>query len=212
MPRKIGSDSYAPAARLLEVRAALGSAEDLSAHDIAERFGVSLRTAMRYIDAIRKAVEHLVNIDDEGELTREATIRSCRIVRTEGNGSVSREVEHYNLEAILSVGFRVRRHRGTQFRISRSSSSRRCRTRCTGPRAGTPPPRSSTSAPTARSPSWACRRRGREAWSAMRSAASGDGTTHAQISTWSAGSNISLLRSSLGYPKGLAITRVSPMT
>lgn len=44
------------------------------------------------------------------------------------------------------------------------------------------------------------------------SAASGDGTTHAQISTWSAGSNSSLLRTSFGYPKGLATTRVSPMT
>jgi len=59
MPRKSESDSYAPAARLLEVRAALDSAEGLSAHDIAERFGVSLRTAIRYIDALRKAGEPL---------------------------------------------------------------------------------------------------------------------------------------------------------
>lgn len=65
---------------------------------------------------VRTINEHLVNIYDEGELTREATIRSYRIVRTEGNRSVSREIEHYNLEAILAVGFRVRSHRGTQFR------------------------------------------------------------------------------------------------
>lgn len=65
---------------------------------------------------VRTINEHLVNVYDEGELTREATIRRYRIVRTEGNRSVSREIEHYNLEAILAVGFRVRSHRGTQFR------------------------------------------------------------------------------------------------
>jgi len=65
---------------------------------------------------VRTINEHLVNIYDEGELTREATIRRHRIVRTEGKRSVSREVEHYNLEVILAVGFRVRSQRGTQFR------------------------------------------------------------------------------------------------
>jgi hypothetical protein len=65
---------------------------------------------------VRTINEHLVNIYDEGELLREATIRRHRIVRTEGNRSVSRELEHYNLEVILAVGFRVRSHRGTQFR------------------------------------------------------------------------------------------------
>jgi predicted DNA-binding transcriptional regulator YafY len=57
--RKFETDSYAPAARLLEVRAALDSADGLTAHDIAERFGVSLRTAIRYLDALRKAGEPL---------------------------------------------------------------------------------------------------------------------------------------------------------
>jgi hypothetical protein len=65
---------------------------------------------------VRTINEHLVNIYDEGELTREATIRRLRMVRTEGNRSVSREIEHYSLETILAVGFRVRSHRGTQFR------------------------------------------------------------------------------------------------
>jgi predicted DNA-binding transcriptional regulator YafY len=59
MPRKSESDSYAPATRLLEVRAALDSAGGLSVHDIAERFGVSLRTAIRYIEALRRAGEPL---------------------------------------------------------------------------------------------------------------------------------------------------------
>src|SRR5688500_8138581 len=65
---------------------------------------------------VRTINEHLVNIYDEGELTREATIRKLRIVRTEGRREVAREIEHYNLDAILAVGFRVRSHRGTQFR------------------------------------------------------------------------------------------------
>jgi len=59
VPRKSETDSYAPATRLFGVRAALDSADGLTAHDIAERFGVSLRTAIRYLDALRKAGEPL---------------------------------------------------------------------------------------------------------------------------------------------------------
>ncbi len=65
---------------------------------------------------VRTINEHIVNIYDEGELDREATIRRFRIVRTEGHHSVSREIEHDSFETILAVGFRVRSHRGTQFR------------------------------------------------------------------------------------------------
>ena len=65
---------------------------------------------------VRTINEHLVNIFEEGELRREATIRKFRIVRFEGKREVTREVEHYNLDAVLAVGFRVRSHRGTQFR------------------------------------------------------------------------------------------------
>ena len=60
--------------------------------------------------------EHLRNLYDEGELAAEATIRKFRIVRREGTREVSREIEHYNLDAILAVGYRVRSTRGTQFR------------------------------------------------------------------------------------------------
>jgi len=65
---------------------------------------------------VRTINEHLTNIFDEGELNREATIRKFRIVRLEGRREVAREVEHYRLEAILAVGYRVRSYRGTQFR------------------------------------------------------------------------------------------------
>jgi len=59
---------------------------------------------------------HLKAIYAEGELPEAATIKSYLIVRTEGARQVSRDVLHYNLAAILAVGYRVRSHRGTQFR------------------------------------------------------------------------------------------------
>jgi hypothetical protein len=65
---------------------------------------------------VRTINEHLGNIFEEGELNREATIRKFRIVRMEGSREVAREVEHYRLEAILAVGYRVRSPRGTLFR------------------------------------------------------------------------------------------------
>jgi hypothetical protein len=60
--------------------------------------------------------EHLKAIYAEGELSAEATIRNSRIVQTEGARQVERLVDHYHLNAILAVGFRVRSQRGTQFR------------------------------------------------------------------------------------------------
>lgn len=65
---------------------------------------------------VRTINEHLMNIFQEGELSREATVRKFRIVRQEGSREVAREVEHYDLEAIISVGYRVKSPRGTQFR------------------------------------------------------------------------------------------------
>ncbi len=60
---------------------------------------------------------HLKNIYDEGELTEGVTIKDYLIVRPEGVRQVQRSVRHYNLEAIIAVGYRVKSHRGTQFRI-----------------------------------------------------------------------------------------------
>ena len=65
---------------------------------------------------VRTINEHIVNIFDEGELEAGATIRKFRIVRIEGNRQVSRDIEHYSLPAIIAIGYRVRSHRGTQFR------------------------------------------------------------------------------------------------
>jgi hypothetical protein len=60
--------------------------------------------------------EHLKGIYDDGELDPEPTIRKFRIVRIEGKREVAREIEHYSLLVILAVGYRVRSHRGVQFR------------------------------------------------------------------------------------------------
>lgn len=59
---------------------------------------------------------HLKDIYAEGEQSEAATCKEYLQVRTEGNRSVSRQVKHYRLEVVLAVGFRVRSHRGTQFR------------------------------------------------------------------------------------------------
>lgn len=59
---------------------------------------------------------HLGEIYAEGEIDPAATIRRYRIVRSEGSRQVTREIEHYSLPAIMAVGYRVRSHRGTQFR------------------------------------------------------------------------------------------------
>ncbi len=69
-----------------------------------------------YQVSVKTINEHLVNIYEEGELDPSATIRKFRIVQTEGSRRVSRTVDHYNLDAILAVGYRVRSHRGTAFR------------------------------------------------------------------------------------------------
>ncbi len=65
---------------------------------------------------VRTINEHLKNIFDEKELEPESTIRKFRIVREEGSRQVNRNIDHYNLDAILAVGYRVRSPRGTQFR------------------------------------------------------------------------------------------------
>lgn len=60
--------------------------------------------------------EHLKHIFVSGELSKEATVRKFRIVRQEGNRSVTRNIEFFNLDVIISVGYRVNTSRGIQFR------------------------------------------------------------------------------------------------
>lgn len=74
---------------------------------IAEVFGVDVRTIN----------EHLINIYNTGELKESSTLRKFRIVQKEGSRDVAREVNFYNLDAILSVGYRVNSKQATKFRI-----------------------------------------------------------------------------------------------
>ena len=78
----------------------------LSQREIAELFNKDVRTVNG----------HIRNIFSEGECDPQATIRKYRIVQTEGNRQVERDLDTYNLDVILSVGYRVRSPRGVQFR------------------------------------------------------------------------------------------------
>ncbi|MCJ7790677.1 MAG: virulence RhuM family protein [Candidatus Atribacteria bacterium] len=66
---------------------------------------------------IRTVNEHIGNIYKEKELIKSSTIRKFRIVQKEGNRQVERIRSGYNLDIIISVGYRVKSSRGTQFRI-----------------------------------------------------------------------------------------------
>ncbi len=78
----------------------------LSQKLMAELFDIDVRTVS----------EHLQNIFNSKELDEFSTIRKFRIVQNEGSRQVSREIEYYNLDAIISVGYRVNSLRATQFR------------------------------------------------------------------------------------------------
>lgn len=79
----------------------------LSQKKMAELFGVEVNT-INY---------HLKEIFASGELEPMATIRKFRIVQQEGSREVNREIEFYNLDAIIAVGYRVNSYQATQFRI-----------------------------------------------------------------------------------------------
>ncbi len=61
--------------------------------------------------------EHVKHVFEEGELDAAATVRKFRTVQMEGTRQVERLIDHYNLDVIISVGYRVKSLRGTQFRI-----------------------------------------------------------------------------------------------
>ncbi|MDF1757331.1 MAG: RhuM family protein [Legionellaceae bacterium] len=66
---------------------------------------------------VRTINEHIQNIYIEEELVQKSTIRKFRIVRCEGNREVARDIEHYNLDVIISIGYRVKSNEGTRFRV-----------------------------------------------------------------------------------------------
>lgn len=60
---------------------------------------------------------HVKNVFEEGELTAQATVAKFATVQSEGARAVTRDVEYFNLDVIISVGYRVKSQRGTPFRI-----------------------------------------------------------------------------------------------
>ncbi len=79
----------------------------LSQKRMAELFNVDVRTIN----------EHLGNIFSSNELEKNSTIRKFRIVQKEGAREVNRDIDFYNLDAIIAVGYRVNSVEATRFRI-----------------------------------------------------------------------------------------------
>jgi hypothetical protein len=74
---------------------------------MADLFGVDIRTVN----------EHLQNVYKSAELSQDSTIRKFRIVQNEGDREVEREIAFYNLDAIISIGYRVSSERAAKFRV-----------------------------------------------------------------------------------------------
>jgi hypothetical protein len=72
--------------------------------------------AVLYDVDVRTINDHIQKIFSDNELTEDSTIRNFRIVQIEGNRQVERELKHYNLQMIISVGFKVNNERAVQFR------------------------------------------------------------------------------------------------
>jgi hypothetical protein len=65
---------------------------------------------------VKTVGKHISNIFKEEELTKVSTVANFEIVQIEGNREVSREIEHYSLDVIISVGYRVKSYKGVRFR------------------------------------------------------------------------------------------------
>lgn len=82
-----------------------------------ETFWLSQKSMAKLFNLdVRTINDHLKNIYETEELHMESTIREFRIVQKEGNRSVNRNVKFYNLDATISVGYRVNSKQATQFR------------------------------------------------------------------------------------------------
>ncbi len=106
------------AAEYLTFVASVGSSE----HSIEMRYEdeniwlTQKMMATLYDVTVSAVNQHLKRIYSDNELTREATIKKYLIVQTEGSRQVKREVEHYSLQAIIAVGFKIENERAVQFR------------------------------------------------------------------------------------------------
>lgn len=83
-----------------------------------ETLWLSLNQSSTLFDRDKSVISrHFRNVFKEGELDREATVAKNATVQNESGRSVVRDIDYYNLDAIISVGYRVKSKRGTEFRI-----------------------------------------------------------------------------------------------
>ncbi len=95
--------------------------------DLPERIEVRLENETVWLNRNQMALlfgrdvktigKHINNVFQEGELDRNATVANFATVQNEGGRRVERDIEYYNLDVIMSVGYRVKSKQGTQFRI-----------------------------------------------------------------------------------------------
>lgn len=80
-------------------------------------WATQLQIAQLFETTLQNINAHLIKIYNDGELDKNPTIKKSLIVRKEGGRAVKREIELYNLDAIIAVGYRVNSKKATQFRI-----------------------------------------------------------------------------------------------
>ena len=109
---------HSSAGEYLTYVAAIGDSQDsFEMRYVNENIWLTQKMMSALYDVSVSAInQHLKRVYDDHEIEREATIKKYLTVQTEGDRSVSREVEHYNLQAVIAVGFKVNNDRAVQFR------------------------------------------------------------------------------------------------
>lgn len=101
----------------IEIYASADGLTQLEVHFVGETFWLNLNQISSLFEKDKSVISrHLNNIYNEGELDRNSTVAKNATVQMEAKREVKREIDYYNLDAILSVGYRVNSKRGTQFR------------------------------------------------------------------------------------------------
>ena len=101
----------------IEIYASADGLTQLEVHFEGETFWLNLNQISSLFEKDKSVISrHLNNIYNEGELDRNSTVAKNATVQIEAKREVKREIDYYNLDAILSVGYRVNSKRGTQFR------------------------------------------------------------------------------------------------
>jgi prophage maintenance system killer protein len=120
MKRVVVSQEPAPeyGAKAIALYLATDGSVRLDVHLARETVWLNLNQMAELFDRDKSVISrHLKNVFDTRELSREATVAFYATAQVEGDRTVERQVEYFNLDAIISVGYRVNSKRGTQFRI-----------------------------------------------------------------------------------------------